>query len=192
MKRFITASDVQDVLRTGGTAILIGPNDVVTSAARDLAQSKGLVFSGVNGEAGVKSFVSGTSQSYKIPQPGPGNIDGPYRFSGILSDADILKWREEFPILKNIIHVGNCSQSAQAKRVRAAINAYLENWLTVGMDWGAWVEEVNLAKAEFAKLIGADVEEISVGSCASDHCNSIASALDFSGKRSKIVTTEIE
>jgi len=134
----------------------------------------------------------GSASSFGIPQPGPGNTDGPYRFSGKLSEADILKWREEFPILKNTIHVGNCSQGAQSKRVRAAINAYLDNWLTVGMDWDSWMREVFLAKSEFAKLIGADPEEISVGSCASDVCSSIASALDYTGKRAKIVTTEAE
>jgi len=195
MKRFITASDVQDILRSGGTSIPVGPDDVITSAARDMAQSKGLAFSGSGGIPRVTLSPSHTvvgSSTYKIPQPSPGNVDGPYRFSGILNDADILKWREEFPILKNIIHAGNCSQSAQSKRVRAAINAYLDNWLTVGMDWDSWVTEVNLAKAEFAKLIGADADEIAIAGCASDCVSSIASTLDYSGKRSKIVATEVE
>lgn len=196
MKRFITATDIQEVLRAGGTTIPVGPNDVITSAARDIAQSKGLTFSGAEGmsEAAISAphANSHASSVYRIPQPGPGNVDGQYRFSGMLSEADILKWREEFPILKNIVHVGNCSQSAQAKRVRAAINAYLDNWLTVGMDWDQWVQEVTLAKAEFAKLIGADTDEIAVGSCASDLCSAIASALDYSGKRPKVVTTETE
>ena len=198
MKRFITASDVQEILRAGGTVIPTGPGDVITSAARDMAQSKGLMFSNSGSAPSVALFSPSVaanfnaSSAYRIPQTSPGNVDGPYRFSGRLSDADILKWREEFPILKTIVHVGNCSQSAQAKRVRAAINAYLDNWLTVGMDWDQWVQEVILAKEEFAKLIGADAEEIAIGSCASDCCNSIASALDYTGKRSKIVATEAE
>lgn len=198
MRRFITVSDVQEVLRAGGTNIPAGPNDVITSAARDLAQSKGISFSGSSCPTRAAlsnpppARASNSPAVYRIPQPSPGNVDGPYRFSGILNEADLLRWREEFPILKEIIHVGNCSQSAQAKRVRAAINNYLDNWLTVGMDWESWMTEVNLAKAEFAKLIGADADEISIGSCASDHCNSIASTLDYTGRRSKIVTTEME
>jgi len=198
MKRFITVSDVQEVLRTGGNVFPVGPGDVVTSAARDLAQSKGLAFSDKAGASSTLPSVSSghvnnkSPSDYKIPQPGAGNFDGPYRFSGMLSEAELLKWREEFPILKNIIHVGNCSQSAQAKRVRAAINAYLDNWLTVGMDWESWVKEVILAKEEFAKLIGADADEIAVASCASDLVSSIASTLDYSGKRPKIVCTEAE
>lgn len=198
MRRFITASDVQDVLRTGGTVIPIGPDDIVTSIARDMAQAKGLAFSGVNsvspaGPSGHSVAVStNMPTAYRIPQPSPGNVDGPYHFSGRLSEKDILAWREEFPILKNIVHMGNCSQSAQSKRVRAAINAYLDNWLTIGMDWDQWVQEVNLAKAEFAKIIGADADEIAVGSCASDLCSSIASTLDYTGKRAKVVTTEVE
>ena len=114
----------------------------------------------------------------------------PYR--QLLSDSEIEKWRQEFPILKDVIHVGNCSQSAQSIRVREAINAYLDNWLTVGMDWEGWIDEVYKAKAEFAKVINASPEEIAISSSVSETISSIASSLDYSGARNKIVATDIE
>ncbi|MGI6358419.1 MAG: aminotransferase class V-fold PLP-dependent enzyme [Bacillota bacterium] len=96
-------------------------------------------------------------------------------------------------MLRQINHLGNCSQSAQATRVRQAIERYLDNWLTVGMDWEYWMQEVNLAKHEFARLINADVSEIAVSTSASEAVASIASGLNFqTGLRRKVVTTEAE
>jgi len=112
--------------------------------------------------------------------------------SGSLMEEDVVRaWRREFPILQRKIHVANCSQSAQSVRVRRAIERYLDNWLTVGMDWDLWVAEVQRAKAEFARLINAEPEDIGVAMSVSDAISSVASALDFT-KRRKVVATEVE
>lgn len=193
MKRFITVAEVEALIARGETVLACCEGDVVTSAAKDLAQSKGIQIAR-GGAAAAPNAVFGSAY-VAPPAAAPaanGNPDGQYRFNGRLSEADFLRWREEFPILKTVAHVANCSQSAQAKRVRGAINRYLDNWLSVGMDWNYWCEEVVLAKAEFAKLIGADVEEIAVTLSVSDAIGGIASALDFSGKRNKVVATEAE
>ena len=68
----------------------------------------------------------------------------PYR--ALLSEREVDRWREEFPILQNAVHLGSCSQGAQSRRVRAALEGYLDNWLTAGMDWDGWVEEVSRAR----------------------------------------------
>lgn len=114
----------------------------------------------------------------------------PYR--RLLSETEIDMWRESFPILERVAHLGNCSQGAQSKQVLAGIRRYLDNWGGVGMDWDSWVEEVDAAKAEFAKLIGADKEEIAVAASVSDLVSSIANSLDYTGKRNKIVVTDAE
>jgi len=113
-------------------------------------------------------------------------------YKALISEEEVDRWREEFPILKNVIHVANCSQSAQSKRVRAAINKYLDNWLTVGMDWDQWMSEVYLAKVEFAKLINADPSEIAISTSVSEAISSIANSLDYTSKRKKIVVTDAE
>lgn len=95
-------------------------------------------------------------------------------------------------ILKDVFHVANCSQGPQAKRVRKAINTYLDNWLTEGMDWDYWVEESIKAKHEFAKLINADPDEIAISTSVSEATSSIASSLNPYSNKKKVVTTEAD
>lgn len=192
MRRFYTAQDVDYAASKGEKEIRISKEDVITSIAKEEAAKKNIKFvlredsiaATVNDTKNKKSSVNTFVRSDK-------RVIAPV-YKGLISDREVDKWREEFPILKNTIHVGNCSQSAQSIRVRNAINRYLDNWLTVGMDWESWVTEVALAKAEFAKLINADPSEIAITSCVSEAVSSIASALDYTGKRKKIVITDAE
>ncbi|MDW7669390.1 MAG: aminotransferase class V-fold PLP-dependent enzyme [Bacillota bacterium] len=184
MKNFFTAKDVEIAASSGKNSIQVGPNDVVTSIAKETANKLGVKF--VETESATST---GTSQSTTVLSNGKVKAL-PYK--GLISDSEVDKWRQEFPILKDVIHVANCSQSAQSTRVRNAINKYLDNWNTVGMDWDAWVDEVNLAKAEFAKVINADPSEIAISTSVSETISSIASALDYTGKRKKVVTTDAE
>ena len=105
---------------------------------------------------------------------------------------DIDEWRKKFPLLRNHIHVANCSQSPQSDYTRQAAEAYLESWNRSGMDWERWMEEVALAKAEFAKIVNADVSEIAIGTSVSEITSVLASALSFRGTRKKVVVTEAE
>jgi selenocysteine lyase/cysteine desulfurase len=109
-----------------------------------------------------------------------------------ITEQEIQKWRLEFPILQKTIHVANCSQSPQSKRVKEAIETYLSNWSSVGMDWDYWMGETVRAKEEFAKLINASPDEIAISTSVSAAVASIASSLDPWDRRKKIVTTEAE
>lgn len=88
--------------------------------------------------------------------------------------------------------MNNCSQAPQTAATKAAALGYLESWNRTGMDWEAWITEVGLAKAAFARLIGAGLEEIAVMSSVSEATSAVASALDFSGPRNRVVATEAE
>ena len=81
------------------------------------------------------------------------------------------------------MHAANCSVSAQSLRVRAAVDRYMDSWLTKGMDWDYWMVEIGNAKSEFAKLIGASPDEIFICSSVSDAVSSVVSSLDYSGSR---------
>ena len=109
-----------------------------------------------------------------------------------ISDDEAREWQREFPGLAGTIHVANCSHGPQARRVRDAIEGYLNGWLDRGMDWDAWMAEVEGARETFARLIGARVGEVGVSTSASAAVASIASSLDPSGTRSCVVTTEAE
>ncbi len=88
--------------------------------------------------------------------------------------------------------MNNCSQAPQTTATRAAAERYLDSWNTRGMDWEAWVAEVDAAKHEFARLINASADEIAVFSSVSEATSAVASALDFARGRSKVVVTEAE
>ena len=109
-----------------------------------------------------------------------------------ISDEEATEWRREFPSLATTVHVANCSHAPQARRVRNAIDAYLESWLQAGMDWDAWMGEVERAREAFARLIGARSGEVAIATSASAAVASIASSLDGWGPRRRVVTTEAE
>ncbi len=107
-------------------------------------------------------------------------------------DYDLEAWRRRIPLLASCIPMNNCSQAPQTDATRAAAVRYLDSWNTAGMDWDAWMAEVALAKAEFAKLVGATPNDIAVFSSVSEAASAVASALSFSGSRNRIVVSEAE
>jgi selenocysteine lyase/cysteine desulfurase len=88
--------------------------------------------------------------------------------------------------------MNNCSQAPQTDATRTAAERYLDSWNTSGMDWDAWMVEVALAKAEFAKLIGATAADIAVFSSVSEAASAVGSALELGGGRTGIVVSEAE
>ena len=105
---------------------------------------------------------------------------------------DIDSCRQRIPLLRSVIPMNNCSQAPQTLETRAAAERYLESWNTSGMDWDAWMHEVNLAKQEFARLINASPDEIALFSSVSEATSAVASAFDFTVGRRKVVVTQAE
>jgi selenocysteine lyase/cysteine desulfurase len=105
---------------------------------------------------------------------------------------DIAAWRARIPLLKSLVPMNNCSQAPQMDLTRAAAEKYLDSWNRSGMDWDAWMDEVHLAKQEFASLINASIDEIAVFTSVSEATSAVASALDFTGDRRTVVVTEAE
>ena len=112
--------------------------------------------------------------------------------TGASPGYDIDAWRRRIPLLASCIPMNNCSQAPQTDATRAAAERYLESWNRSGMDWDAWMSEVALAKAEFARLIGATAADIAVFSSVSEAASAVASALEFDGGRTGIVVSEAE
>lgn len=105
---------------------------------------------------------------------------------------DLAAYRRQIPLLTTTIPLNNCSHAPQAAATRAAALAYLDSWNTVGMDWDAWMAEVERARAAFAGLIGAAPDEVAVAGSVSEATSALASALDPAGARRRIVTTRAE
>ena len=105
---------------------------------------------------------------------------------------DIAEWRSRIPLLAHAIPMNNCSQAPQSDATRAAADAYLESWARDGMDWDAWVTEVERARESFARLINADVDEVAVTSSVSHAASALASALSFDGERNRVLASAAE
>lgn len=85
--------------------------------------------------------------------------------------------RRQIPCIPRINYLANCSQAPLTTPVYEAIEQYLQSWMQAGMDWDRWMEEVEAARAAFARLIHAQPEHIAVGTSVSQLVSSVASAL---------------
>lgn len=103
----------------------------------------------------------------------------PIGISSGMPFASLSLARAEFPLLATHSLLNNCSQGPQSHATRLAADRFLDSWRNDGMDWEAWIGEVNRAREAFARLINADLDEIAVTSSVSEAVSSLASALDF-------------
>ena len=88
--------------------------------------------------------------------------------------------------------MNNCSQAPLTHATQAAVDAYLTSWARDGMDWDAWMAEVERARQSFARLINADVDEVAVTSSVSHAASALASAVSFDGDRRRVIASAAE
>jgi selenocysteine lyase/cysteine desulfurase len=100
--------------------------------------------------------------------------------------------RHRFPIFERLVYINSCSQGALSDSVRKAYQAYLEDWDEKGAPWEYWMERTEAARTAFARLVGADAEEVAVTTSLSEGVSALASGLRYAGKRSKIVLSDYE
>jgi selenocysteine lyase/cysteine desulfurase len=100
--------------------------------------------------------------------------------------------RREFPVLQRKTYLNSGSYCALANEVRAAFEAYMEDRLLVGANWDVWVTKNDSVRNLVAELLRAAPDEIAVTASVSAGLNALASALDFSGVRNKVVVSDFE
>ncbi len=100
--------------------------------------------------------------------------------------------RDRFPIFKTKAYINSCSQGALSVDVQQAYNDYLCDWQEKGSPWELWVEKGETVRALFASLIGAEADEVATATSASAAISALATALDFSGDRNKVVVSDFE
>ncbi len=101
------------------------------------------------------------------------------------------QYRKYFPIFEKAAYINSCSYGALSVQVEGAYHEYLRDRHTKGADWMGWVDRHERVRGLFAELVGADAEEVAVTTSASAAMSSVASSLDFSGVRNKVVTTDL-
>ena len=68
----------------------------------------------------------------------------------------------------------------------------MRDWQEKGSPWELWVEKGETVREHFASLIGAYSDEVAVCTSVSAAISALASSLDFSGDRNKIVVSDFE
>lgn len=100
--------------------------------------------------------------------------------------------RKQFPILATRTYLSSCSYGALCVEVKAAVGEYLDSRFSKGSDWGHWVEQLEHARRWLAALLMCSTDDLSISTSVSESVNSLASALDFQGKRNTIVVTDFD
>jgi selenocysteine lyase/cysteine desulfurase len=116
---------------------------------------------------------------------------GPGIDTGI-ADPDWANIRNRFPILENKTYLNSCSYGAMSTDVKEALCRYIQDREERGTDWDYWVERNESVRAAVADFLGANPDEIAITTSASASINSIASAMDFTGPRKKVVISAFE
>jgi selenocysteine lyase/cysteine desulfurase len=106
--------------------------------------------------------------------------------------TDFTALRRRFPVLERKTYLNSGSYCALADSVRDAINAYMDDRLQVGANWDVWVTKNEAVRRAMAAVLRAAPDEIAVTASASAGLNALASALDFRGRRNKVVVSDFE
>jgi kynureninase len=102
------------------------------------------------------------------------------------------KYRSNFPILETSCYMISNSLGAMPKQAEDQLMHYTHEWQTEGVEaWHSWFPLVDTVSAMFAKIIGADAEDVTLIHNLTIGSALIASCLDFSGKRNKVVYSEL-
>ena len=109
---------------------------------------------------------------------------------------DVSSYRDEFPILERKAYLISASLGPISRRARSFLDEYLEAWQAEGAPDPVWEEHVfprmASVKETFARLVGADADELSITTNVSLALSTIASCLDLSGGRRKLVLSELD
>ncbi len=105
----------------------------------------------------------------------------------------LLRWRAEFPSLESTVHLISHSLGAMPRRTRDRLAEYADIWTTRSIrawEEGWWQMPITVGNL-IGKIIGAGPGEVTMHQNVSICQSIVASCLDFSGKRNKIVSEEL-
>jgi kynureninase len=105
---------------------------------------------------------------------------------------DPKRWRAGFPIVENTTYLVNHSLGAMPARTREKMAEFLDQWETRGVRaWGeGWWDMPVTAGNVLARVMNAPPESVVMHQNVSVLQALIASSLDFSGRRNKVVYTD--
>src|SRR6059058_4073805 len=106
---------------------------------------------------------------------------------------DLLHWRRQFPILERSVYMISHSLGAMPARTRDTLAEYAETWATRGIrawEEGWWEMPVRTGDL-IGAIIGAGAAEVVMQPNVSVCQSIVLSCFDWTGKRNKIVTDDL-
>jgi selenocysteine lyase/cysteine desulfurase len=101
------------------------------------------------------------------------------------------EFREHFPVLTDTVHLACCSLAPRSRALDGAMRRMLEALHEDPTPWDLWYAEVEQGRRRFARLVGADAEQVAVVPSATVGAFQVASTLDWSD-RPGIVATDAD
>ena len=107
--------------------------------------------------------------------------------------ASEARWREEFPIARELVYLNNCSLTPLPRRGRERIERFTREWTDLGgRAWyDHWIGEYEALRGDVAAVLGADADEIAIEPNVSAGLVGIASAIDYA-VRPKVVVADLD
>jgi kynureninase len=110
--------------------------------------------------------------------------------------TDLQSFRDEFPILERKAYLISASLGPVSRRAQRYLQEYMDVWATEGAPDPVWMDHIfprmRGVKRTFGELVGADPAELAITTNVSLALSTIASCLDFSGDRRKLVLSELD
>ena len=107
---------------------------------------------------------------------------------------ELSRWRDEFPVVSERTYLISASLGPLSRRSRALAEEHLDLWQRLGPEelwFDHGMEKLDRCRELFARLIGADVDEVAIVPSISAGMSSIATCLDFN-VRPKVVVTQLD
>lgn len=100
----------------------------------------------------------------------------------------LLEWRSHFPALESCVHLISHSLGCVPAKAKEDLGEFFDLWNTKSITaWSDWLPEVDKAAGRIAKIISAPEGTVIMHQNVSGIMSVLASCLDYSGERKKIV-----
>ena len=109
---------------------------------------------------------------------------------------DLLALRELFPAVQDTTFLGAHTLAPLSRPVRAAIDRFLDLWRSEASAELVWfdhiIPEMHRLEASYARLIGADPDEVVLTPSVSTGLSSLATAIAFTADRNRVLLARSE
>jgi kynureninase len=116
--------------------------------------------------------------------------------SSTVVTRDLRSFRDEFPVLDGKAYLISASLGPVSRRAQRYLQEYMDVWAAEGAPDPVWMDHIfprmGALKGTFAQMVGADPAELAITTNVSLALSTIASCLDFSGDRRKLVLSELD